>query len=409
MLRLPTKRLILGEERQDAIESSVTRLREQWQTVEDLTEEIADRGQTAWAWVQERPFILRWSTVVLSVFASMTVGMALRQNVTSGTQLLLLLPAVLVSALYGGQFAGVVAALLGAGATVYWKMNGSSESLEPSVVALFFYAIACCILLCLSSAQAYQRRQIMQFTETLEDRIRERTSDLEKANEELAGFCYSISHDLRAPMRNIVGSSRILLEEAGPKLDGESCQRLTSLANSANKLSTWVDDLLNHARLGHMSIKPEWIDLTKMLDELCSQVQLEHWGFTSFSAIIQPNLILTGDRVLVRLALKNILENACKYAKEGLPLQIEVGEKRISRKTYVYIRDNGIGFEQQYATKIFEPFQRLHRDEEYPGTGIGLANVATIVARHEGEILAQGKPGVGATFLIRFGSGKRES
>jgi len=409
MMQLPQKRFGLSDEKREAYETRMTLLRERWQIIEDFAEQIADRCQTGWNWLCARPLLLRWATVFLSVTVSMVVGLALHDNVAAASQLLLFLPAVLLSALYGGQFAGLVAALLGAVATVHWKMSGVTGSFEPSLVALFLYAIACCIVLGLSNAQANQQRQILRFTETLEERIQERTADLEKANEELSGFCYSISHDLRAPMRNIVGSSRILLEEAGPRLDEDSRQRLTGLAGSAMKLSTWVDDLLNHARLGHMEIKPEWIDLTKMIDELCSQLQTESWKFSSFTANIQPNLVITGDRVLVRLAIRNILENACKYAKEGLPLQLEIGERRISRKTFVYIRDNGIGFEQKYADKIFEPFERLHRDEDYEGSGIGLANVAAIIARHDGEILAESKPNEGSTFLIRFGTGKKRS
>jgi len=308
------RRLVVSDEKLEFIETQVTKCREQWSRFEDSAEFVSDQIHSAWIWISERPVILRWATVFLTVSVSMIVGLGLHENVTAASQLLLLLPAVLISALYGGQYAGLVASLLGALATVRWKMSPIEGSIAPSVVALFLYTIACCIVLGLSRAQERQRRQITDFTQTLEGRIHERTADLEKANEELSEFCYSISHDLRAPMRNIVGSSRILLEESSHLLDLESQKRLKSLANSANRLASWVDDLLNHARLGHMEIKPERIDFTRMHDELCSQIQPESWKFTSLTSNIQPNLVVTGDRVLVRLAVRSILDNACKYA-----------------------------------------------------------------------------------------------
>jgi len=395
----------------DAIDAEISKLNEFWIRAEDWAENLADavaaRYKLGWLWLQERPIALRWISVFVGVTASMLVGLAMHDNVTASSQLLLFLPAVLLSAMYSGVYAGTISSLFGAIATILWKMTPANATFAPNIVGLFLYFVACGIVLGLSRAQENQREQIMQFTENLEGKIRERTADLESANNELSGFCYSISHDLRAPIRNIVGSSRILIEEAGDQLDSESKRRLYGLANSANKLASWVDDLLNHARLGHTEVKPEWINLTKMVDELCLQLQNESWPFSSVTIHVQPNLVTTGDRVLARLALHNLLENAFKYSKSGEPLLIEVGEKYIGRRSYLYVQDNGIGFEQQYAKKIFEPFQRLHRDDEYTGTGIGLANVRSIVECHGGEIMAEGDLGKGSRFLFRFGSGKK--
>jgi len=398
------------ERQRDRLDSGLSGINEFWIRAEDWAERVADNtmalSHKGILWLEARPTVVRWSIVFASVLLATVIGVSMQENVTASSQLLLFLPAVMLSALYGGAYAGTIASLLGAFATVEWKMSPQDGTLAQDIVGLCLYFVACGIMLGLSSAQKRQRAQIIDFADTLETKIQERTADLETVNDELSGFCYSISHDLRAPMRNIVGSSRILIEEAGDRLDADSKQRLYSLATSANKLASWVDDLLNHARIGHTEVKAEWVDLTKMVDDLCSQLQHEAWPFSSMKVLIQPNLVTTGDRVLVRIALRSLLENACKYSKQGQQLVLEIGETYVGRKSYLYIKDNGIGFDQKYASKIFEPFQRLHRDEEYEGSGIGLANVQRIIDRHGGEIFVESKPGVGSKFVFRFGSSK---
>jgi K+-sensing histidine kinase KdpD len=405
--------MIGREEKRDRYEARMLVARERWTQFEDwgiaLTGDTWEALKECWAWAQKRPLALRWTIVFVSVFLSIAIGLGLHSNVGSSSQLMLLLPAVLVSGLYGGMFAGTIAALLGAIATIHWKVHPAPGALGPDVIALTLYAVACAIVLGLSRAQEYQRAQTTKFSDTLEDKVRERTIDLETANRELMDFCYSISHDLRAPMRNIVGSSRILLDEAAAQLNVESRERLQGLANSANKLSEWVDDLLNYAKLGHTELKPEWVNITQMVDEIGTQLKESAWDYSSLSIRVHPNLVTTGDRVLIRMALRSILENSCKYAKKGKPLVIEVGEKISRAGTLITIRDNGIGFEQQYAKRIFEPFQRLHRESEYSGSGIGLANVKRIVDRHCGEIFAEAAPMVGTTIFLRFGSGKQSA
>lgn len=401
------------EDRRDRFERFSLLLRQQWVQVDDWAAEfgqtVCEAAIRGWLWAEKRPVLLRWMIVFGSVLLSTLLGLALRANAPAPTQLLILLPAVMVSALYGGMFAGTVSALLGAIATATFKMSVAPGTLGPNFVSLAMYGVACCIILCLSHAQRLQRLEIQQFAETLEQKVHERTSDLEAANREVSDFCYSISHDMRAPMRSMVSSSRILLEDIGPQLDRDSRKRVQGIANSANQLASWVDDLLGYARLGNTELRPEWVNVTQMVDEICSQLRDQDWAFSSLSVHLQPNLVVTGDRFLIRTALGNILENSCKYAKRNQPLAIEVTEWQTSRGSFLSIRDNGIGFESQYAKKIFEPFQRLHRESEYPGSGIGLANVKRIVERHGGEITAEGQPNRGATFFLRFGPGRTEA
>lgn len=371
-----------------------------------LVNDVTKGLREAWEWAQRRPEALKWCVVSGSVLFSAFVGMCLRQNVTTPSQLLILLPAVLLSGLYFGIFAGTVAALSGALLTTLWKISPTSSHFAPDIVSLGLYVIACGIVLGLCHAQENQRRQLVDLAERLENKVHERTADLESANQDLTEFCYSISHDLSAPMRSIVSSSKVLLEEVGPHLDQDSKLKLRGMASSAKKLACWVDDLLHYAKLGMTEVKPEWVNVTQIVDEIVTRLGEEHWNFSSVTMRVHPNLVTTGDRFLVRMALLNVLENAFKYAKRDCPLVIEVGERISKNRTFIAIRDNGIGFEPQYAKKVFEPFQRLHRDEEYPGSGIGLAITKRIVERHGGEIIADASPMTGATFLLRFGPGK---
>ncbi len=405
MMRLPDRQKFSDGAR-DILETAAANSRERWQRFEDWAETLGDKGENVLFWLGARPRVYRWIVVLISISLSILIGLAFQNNVTTSSQLLLLLPAVLVCSLYAGSFEAVVAALIGGIATIHWKVSASTAPLEATAVSLLLYAMTCSIVIGLSSVQNAQRKEILGFAETLEGKVKDRTTELEKANEELSTFCYSISHDIRAPMRNIVASSRILLDDAGSYLDKDSNDRLVGLASSASKLSLWVDDLLDHARLSHLEFKPEWINVTRIADEVISQLEAETWQFSDVVTHIQPNLVTPGDRILVKLAMRRILENSFKYAQRGKTLVIDLAERKIGRKTFIEIRDNGVGFDQQYVKRIFEPFQRLHRDDEYPGSGIGLANVVTIVERHGGEILAEGHPGEGAAFRIRFGGGK---
>lgn len=387
-------------------------MREHWSAFEDEGISLANRVWEAlqgyWAFIEGRPRVLRWGIVAVSVTISLLVGISFRQNATLASQLLFLLPAVLISGLYGGMYAGIAATGIGALGAIIFKWPHAHASIAPDAVGLILYAAACALVLTLARVQQMQQEQIRQFAGTLENRVKERTGELETANRELLDLCYSISHDLRAPMRNIVGSSRILLEEAGDQLSADSKAALDGIVYSANKLASWVDDLLRYAKLGHAELKPEWVSVTQIVDDLALQMKNAGWDYSSVTLSVQPNLIATGDRILVGMALRSLLENSYKYAKKGKPLLIEIGEQVMKDGAYITVRDNGIGFEQQYAEKIFEPFERLHRETEYPGSGIGLANVKRIVERHGGNIFAQGVPMVGAAFYVRFGSGKTE-
>ena len=222
--------------------------------------------------------------------------------------------------------------------------------------------------------------------EELERRVQERTRELE-------GFLYTVSHDFRAPLRAIMSASMILIEDYGDKLDRDGMSELKRQSAAAKKLGTLMDDLLRLSRLSRQEMRTETVDLTALAREVAAEVAARSGPC---EIVVADGLAAEADPSLLRLLVQNLLENAVKFAKEGAA-RIEVGQENGA----VYVRDEGIGFPQDKAEKIFGPFERLHTDAEYPGTGVGLANVKRIVDRHGGRVWAEGRPGEGATFWFR--------
>jgi PAS domain S-box-containing protein len=227
----------------------------------------------------------------------------------------------------------------------------------------------------------------------LEKRVDDRTAELKFANHEMEGFTYSVSHDLRAPLRSIVATSRILLEDAAEKLSDQEKSLLEQQARSATRLGVLIDDLLKLSRLGRDEFVKSQFDLSKLAesvwnellpDEQCQVVEIE----------IEPDLKGYGDPRHIQLLLLNLLDNACKFSPNG-------GKVRVGQQGGAFfVSDQGIGFDMAYAEKLFLPFERLVREADFPGTGVGLANVHRIVERHGGNVWAESEPGHGATFYF---------
>lgn len=358
-----------------------------------------------WAWIEARPIVRNALVVLIGLVVSTSFAFLFKPLVRPESQFLLYLPAVMVSALFAGMAWGIGASAAGALLSTYLFIlpaHTPSSDRAMETVALVLYLMASALILVLNRLQEHQRQQILNFAETLEQKVAERTADLQQANEELQSFCYSISHDLRAPMRNIVGSSRIIIEDLGPRLDPEAHENLLSIGVSANRLAQLVDDLLNHARIGHSAMNLEKASLSAMAEGIAAELLALDWGYP-IEFDIEPNMTVVCDVELIRLALRNLMENSCKYAHQGRTLNVRVGETRRKGMPVYYVRDNGIGFDMQYIEKIFQPFQRLHRDVDYPGTGIGLANVKRVMDRHAGDLWAEGEVGKGATFYFMLG------
>jgi signal transduction histidine kinase len=233
----------------------------------------------------------------------------------------------------------------------------------------------------------------------LEQRVRERTAQLEAANRELEAFSYSVSHDLRAPLRHVQGFVDLLRKSAGPALPAESRRYLEIITQSARQMGQLIDDLLVFSRMGRADLQLEAVDLAALLQETIAGLQHETAG-RNVRWRQGPLPMVRGDRRMLRQVLVNLVSNAIKYTRPRDPAEIAIGATNGSGEVVVHVRDNGVGFDMQYADKLFGVFQRLHADDAFEGTGIGLANVRRIIARHGGRTWAEAKPDAGATFYF---------
>ncbi len=237
---------------------------------------------------------------------------------------------------------------------------------------------------------------LQRLNEELEERVAHRTSELEISNRELESFAYSISHDLRAPLRAINGYSAALLEDNQDRLDEASQEHLCRLRRASMRMGQLIDVLLRLARVTRDEIVARPVDLSSLAHRIASDLQAEAPGRrVTFS--IAPDLHSLGDPRLLRLALYNLLHNAWKFTSMREQAAIEFGGSRNEGKTVFRVHDNGVGFDMDYAGKLFGPFQRLHRADEFPGTGVGLATVQRVVERHGGRVWVEAVPDQGVT------------
>ena len=241
--------------------------------------------------------------------------------------------------------------------------------------------------------------ELHRLNEELEQRVRQRTAQLEATNRELEAFSYSISHDLAAPLRSIDGFSQILLEDYAKDLDDEAKDYLSRVRASGQHMRRLVDALLELSRMTRREIRREQVDLSAMAEGIVQELRKSQ-PERKVELVSADDLCVEGDAWLLRIALENLLGNAWKFTAKSSAARIEFGLAQQERAYVYYVRDNGAGFEMAYADKLFGVFQRLHSVEEFPGTGIGLATVKRIVHRHGGEVWAEGRVGKGATFYF---------
>lgn len=243
-----------------------------------------------------------------------------------------------------------------------------------------------------------QNRSLQHSRDQLETLVEKRTGELRASNRELEAFCYSVSHDLRAPLRSINGFSQALLEDYDELLDDNGRDYLHRVVRSADNMSKLIDDLLSLSRVARSQLAPKRIDVSSLVKEIAEDIRTgaEYRGDVE----IQPGISAYGDPTLLRALLANLLENAFKYSSKTEHPHIRFGCDRRNGRDIYWVRDNGAGFDMKYAHKLFGAFQRLHRDEEFEGTGIGLASVARVVHRHGGEVWAESEIGKGASFYF---------
>jgi signal transduction histidine kinase len=248
------------------------------------------------------------------------------------------------------------------------------------------------------------RRALDDYNRSLEYKVEERTAELARSNKELEAFNYSVSHDLRAPLRSIEGFSQVLSEDYQDRLDETGLDYLRRVRAAASRMGVLIDDMLRLSRLGRQEMQVSRVDLSELanssLNKLTESEPNRHVRFN-----VEPGLTVQGDQHLLSIALDNLLGNAWKYTGRREKAEILFGKSENEGKPCYFVKDNGAGFDMRYAGNLFGAFQRLHKSSDFEGTGIGLATVARIIHRHGGSVWAESEVDAGATFYFQLPQG----
>ena len=277
-----------------------------------------------------------------------------------------------------------------------------SLAIAPQDIPYFIIFVSWAVLV---ASFAEVRRRIEENLRRAREELADRAAELEATNKELESFTYSVSHDLRAPLRHVAGFSELLQKHAASSLDDRSRRYIRSIMDSAKKMGTLIDDLLGFSRIGRAETMKAAVNLEQLAHEAAAEVGRDAGG-RDIAWKIGAIPICHGDRAMLRLVMVNLLSNAVKFTRNRSPAEIEIGARDDAREVEIFVRDNGAGFDMQHVNKLFGVFQRLHLAEEFEGTGIGLATVQRIVHRHGGKVRAEGAVDRGATFYFSLPKGQ---
>lgn len=247
--------------------------------------------------------------------------------------------------------------------------------------------------------EVQSRQQIVEMSQSLERKVQERTLELHNINAELEAFSYSVSHDLRAPLRAIDGFSLAVIEEFGNSIDEMALHYLNRVRSASQKMSELIDDMTRLSRISRASINLESLNISDMCSKIATDQKILY-PEVNYTVEIQPDMTAVSDRGLINILLDNLISNAFKYTSKSDAPSIQIGITDEAGIKEFFVRDNGIGFDVQYADKVFKPFQRLHAAVDYPGTGIGLATVQRVIGKLGGTVRAESKVGSGSTFYF---------
>ncbi len=241
--------------------------------------------------------------------------------------------------------------------------------------------------------------ELRELNQQLEQRVRERTARLEEVNQELEAFSYSVSHDLRAPLRGIDGFSQALLEDYHDRLDDQGRDYLQRVRKASQRMGLLIDDLLKLSRVSRAELIVTTVNLSRLAEDVLVGLA-ESEPERDVEVVVEQGLTVTADSTLIQIVLENLLDNAWKFTRYNFLPRVEFGRRMVNDEQVFFLKDNGAGFDMTYAGKLFTAFQRLHSPERFPGTGIGLATTARIIRRHGGKIWAEAEPDKGATFFF---------
>jgi PAS domain S-box-containing protein len=243
--------------------------------------------------------------------------------------------------------------------------------------------------------------ELTQYREHLEELVAIRTAELSASNRELEAFSYSVSHDLRAPLRSLDGFSLALLEDYADQLNSEGKEHLSRIRSASRRMGDLIDDLLKLSQISRTELHIEAVNLSELAQSIANRLQ-QSQPERQIEIAIQDEMVVQGDKRLLSIALENLIDNAWKFTSHEPRGKIEFGTNREDDGMIYFVRDNGIGFDMKHTEKLFGPFQRLHSAKDYPGTGIGLSTVQRIVQRHGGQVWAQAETGKGAAFYFKL-------
>ena len=250
--------------------------------------------------------------------------------------------------------------------------------------------------------------ELARYRGQLEELVRSRTLELEAANRELEAFSYSVSHDLRAPLRAIDGFSKALVEDYGPQLDSVARGYLDRVGGAARRMAELIDDLLNLARIARLPLSLQPVNLSRIVEAAVAELRVAEPA-RNVELAVQDDVTVRADPTLAAMVLQNLAGNAWKFTSKHESAHIEFGETRLDGERVFFVRDNGAGFDMTYMDKLFSPFQRLHANRDFAGAGIGLATVQRIVRRHGGRVWIEGAVEKGATCFFTFGPESKEA
>jgi signal transduction histidine kinase len=363
--------------------------------------------------------ILRYSFAVVSVAASLGISFAAQHYQFRDIELPVLTVAIALTTWYAGAGPSLLAVVLSSVCFDYFFIE-PLYSLDISTRDLPYFLIFIAWAGVVASFSAVRRRiedslrlardnlQLeVEQRRLREDEIRQlnrelgrRATELEASNNELESFAYSVSHDLRAPLRHIAGYSELLQRQSSAVLDEKSQRFIRTILDSAKRMGNLIDDLLAFSRIGRAETRKTQVDLEQLTREVVAEIGQDTKG-RNISWKIGALPVCYGDRSMLRLVVVNLVSNAAKFTRMRTPAEIEIGCADVNEEEVeLFVRDNGAGFDMQYANKLFGVFQRLHLPEQFEGTGIGLATVQRIIHRHGGKVRGEGAVDKGATFYF---------